>query len=80
MNAPEVDGGAPPDDAEAIATARAEFWMRWRGELASYGASRRQPASALAVAVSLPAPPHRVTASPVSGRHTGKACVVARPV
>ncbi|MEM5344738.1 hypothetical protein [Paraburkholderia azotifigens] len=31
---------APPDDAEALAAARAEFWARWRGELPSFAESR----------------------------------------
>jgi putative DNA primase/helicase len=30
------------DDAEAIDAARAEFWMRWRGELPPYSETRRQ--------------------------------------
>jgi hypothetical protein len=37
---------APPDDAEALAAARAEFWARWRGELPSYAATRRKAAQA----------------------------------
>ena len=46
----------PPDDAEAIAAARAEFWARWRGERPSYATSRRQSAQAPAATVSPPLP------------------------
>ncbi|CAD6551449.1 hypothetical protein ACFQ3P_30235 [Paraburkholderia sabiae] len=42
MDAADVQSQtAPPDDAEALAAARAEFWARWRGELPSYAESRR---------------------------------------
>jgi len=44
VNAPEVYGGALSDDTKAIAAARTEFWMRWRGEPPCYAASRRQTA------------------------------------
>lgn len=44
MAAPEPASSAPPDDAEALDAARAEFWLRWRGELPSYAEARRQKA------------------------------------
>ncbi|WP_162600929.1 GIY-YIG nuclease family protein [Paraburkholderia sp. C35] len=40
MAAREPGSSATPDDAEALAAARAEFWARWRGELPSYAEAR----------------------------------------
>ncbi|HZZ04324.1 DUF927 domain-containing protein [Paraburkholderia sp.] len=44
MNAASLNDAPRPDDAEALDAARAEFWMRWRGELPSYAEARRQKA------------------------------------
>ncbi|WP_147329539.1 hypothetical protein [Paraburkholderia sp. DHOC27] len=46
MLGPEPVSVAAPDDAEALDAARAEFWMRWRGELPSYAEARRVSAKA----------------------------------
>ncbi|MDH6150605.1 MULTISPECIES: hypothetical protein [Paraburkholderia] len=54
MAEPEPDINAPPGDAEALAAARAEFWVRWRGELPYVEASR--PATLAARSEAAPAP------------------------
>ncbi|TCK44104.1 uncharacterized protein (DUF927 family) [Paraburkholderia sp. BL8N3] len=44
MSAADLRSAPRPDDADALDAARAEFWMRWRGELPSYAEARRQKA------------------------------------
>ncbi|MDH6150490.1 MULTISPECIES: AlpA family phage regulatory protein [Paraburkholderia] len=57
----------PPDDADVLDAARAEFWARWRGELPSYAESRRLASGALRIAAAPVATPMEPASIAVMG-------------